>query len=73
MEKYMAFILRKHLVFLDSLMSQKGVYPYDYMDSFEKFNQKELPTKELFYSVLNDQHITNGEYDHARKFGNLQH
>ena len=100
MEKYMAFMLRKHLVFLDSfqfmsssldklvsnlpkelfkyrseeftgdkliLMSQKGIYPYDYMDSFEKFNQMELPTKELFYSVLNDQHITNGEYDHARK------
>ena len=44
-----------------SLMSQKGVYPYDYMDCFEKFNQTELPTKELFYSVLNDQHITNGE------------
>ena len=37
-----------------SLMSQKGVYPYDYMDSFEKFDQTELPTKELFYSVLND-------------------
>ena len=50
-----------------SLMSQKGVYPYDYMDSLEKFNQTELPTKEQFYSILNDQHITNGEYDHARK------
>ena len=50
-----------------SLMSQKGVYPYDYMDSFEKFDQTELPTKELFNSVLNDQHITNEEYDHARK------
>ena len=49
-----------------SLMSQKGVYQYDYMDSFEKFDQTELPT-ELFYSVLNDQHITNEEYDHAMK------
>ena len=27
-------------------MSQKGVYPYDYMDSFETFNEKELPTKD---------------------------
>ena len=50
-----------------SLMSQKGVYPYNYMDCFEKFNQAELPTKELFYRILNDQHVTNGKYNHARK------
>ena len=49
------------------LMSKKGVYPYDYMDSFEKFNQTELATKEQFYSVQNAQHITNDEYDHAKK------
>ena len=39
------------------------------MDSFEKFDQIELPTIEQFYSTLNDQHITNDEYDHARRFG----
>ena len=50
-----------------SLMSQKGVYPYDPMDSFEKFDQTELPTKDQFYTVLNDQHITNDEYNHAKK------
>ena len=50
-----------------SLMSQKVVYPYDFMDSFKKFDQMELPTREQFYSILNDQHIKNGEYDHARK------
>ena len=44
-----------------SLMSQKGVYPYDHMDSFEKFDQTELPTKDQFYSILNDQHITSDE------------
>ena len=37
------------------------------MDSFEKFNQTELPTKDQFYSILNDQHITEDEYDHAKK------
>ena len=50
-----------------SLMSQKGVHPYDFIDSFEKFDQTELPTKDQFYSILNDQHITNDEYDHAKK------
>ena len=48
-------------------MSQKGVYPYDYMDSFEKLDQTELPTKEQFYSILNHQQVTYGEYDHAKK------
>ena len=42
------------------------MYPYDYMDSFKKFNQTELPAKEHFYSILNDQDITNDEYDHAK-------
>ena len=50
-----------------NLMSQKGVYPYDFMDSFEKFNQIELRTKDQFYSILNDQHIMDDEYDHAKK------
>ena len=53
-----------------NLMSQKGVYPYDFMDSFEKFNQTKLPTKDQFYSILNDQHITDDEYDHAKKVWN---
>ena len=50
-----------------NLTSQKGVYPYDFMDSFGKFNEMELPTKDQFYSILNDQHITDDEYDHAKK------
>ena len=48
------------------LMSQKGVYPYDFMDCFEKFNLTKLPTKEQFYSILNDRHIKNDEYKHAK-------
>ena len=47
------------------LMSQKGIYPYDYMDSFEKFNEK-LPPKEDFYSIMNNEHITNKDYKHAQ-------
>ena len=52
------------------LMSQKGVYPYDFMDSFEKFNKTELPNKDQFCSILNDHDITDDEYDHAKKVWN---
>ena len=37
------------------------------MDSFEKFNQTERPAKDQLYSILYDQHITDDEYDHAKK------
>ena len=52
------------------LLSKKGVYPYDFMDSFEKFNNRELPTKDQFYSILNDEHITDDEYIHAKEVWN---
>ncbi|XP_068716850.1 uncharacterized protein [Montipora capricornis] len=51
------------------LMSQKGVYPYDFMDSFDKFNEK-LPPKEEFYSILNDEDITDDQYKHAKNVWN---
>ena len=40
------------------LMKKKGVYPYDYMDSFSKFNDTELPKREDFYSLLTDENIS---------------
>ena len=117
MEKYMAFMLGNHLVFLDSfqfmsssldklvnnitkcgkceycnndeecsnpnydnlkytskmfkdnklkLMAKKGVYPYDFMDSFKKFDEQ-LPSKEEFFSILNDKHISDKDYEHAKR------
>lgn len=48
-----------------NLMIRKGVYPYDFMDSFNKFYEK-LPSKEEFYSQLNDQHISEEDYQHAK-------
>ena len=50
-----------------NLMTRKGIYPYDFMDSFEKFDKTELPTKEEFYSILNNEHITDEDYSHAQK------
>ena len=51
---------------LRNIHEQKGVYPYDFMDSFDKFNEK-LPSKEKFYSVLNDKHISDKDYEHAKE------
>ena len=103
MEKYMAFMLGRHLVFLDSfqfmasslerlaanlpadafkytsqvfqneklsLMKQKGVYPYDYVDSFGKFGDQQLPPKEEFYSILTGEGISDEQYQHAQKVWN---
>ena len=88
MEKYLAFMLGKHLIFIDSfqfmsssldrlvsnlprdllkytsmtfqddkldLMARKGIYPYDYMDSFERFLDDRLPRKKAFYSIMNEE------------------
>ena len=49
------------------LILRKGVYPYEYMDSFEKFNETSLPPKEAFYSKLTDTHISDDDYEHAKK------
>ena len=87
LEKYIAFILNKNLVFIDSmqfmnysldnllknlsdegfkylveefgsenleLLKQKGDYPYEYMNSFERFNEEKLPAKKYFYSSIKD-------------------
>ena len=51
------------------LMVKKGVYPYDYIDSFEKFKEQ-LPSKEDFYSILNDKHIEDKDYQHAQNVWN---
>ena len=48
------------------LMSQKGVYPYDYMDNFDRFDEQTPPAKEEFYSIMNDQHILDEDYNHAQ-------
>ena len=48
------------------LLYKKGIYPYEYMDSWERFNETRLPDKEEFYSKLNDEHITDEEYEHAQ-------
>ena len=48
-----------------SLITRKGVYPYDYVSSLEKLTETQLPPKEEFYSRLNDEEISDDDYKHA--------
>ena len=48
-------------------MLRKGVYPYEHMDSWKRFNETSLPDKEDFYSNLNTEYITDADYDNAIK------
>ena len=49
------------------LLLRKGVYPYEYMDSWEKFDETALPPKKDFYSNLNLEDISDEDYAHAQK------
>ena len=49
------------------LLLRKGVYLYEYMDSWEKCDETTLPPKKAFYSNLNLEDISNENYAHARK------
>ena len=53
-----------------NLMKRKGVSPYDYMDSFSKFNDTELPKREEFYSLLTDNNISEDDYRHTQNVWN---
>ena len=44
-----------------------GIFPYEYIDSFEKLEEKELPDMTSFFSSLTGEGITDGEYQHAQE------
>jgi hypothetical protein len=48
------------------MLTRKGVYPYSYMDSFERFEETELPPKEAYFNVLTNQHISDDDYNFAQ-------
>ena len=47
------------------LLLRKGVYPYEYMDNWKRFNKTSLPDKESFYSSLNMENIDDIDYRHG--------
>ena len=52
--------LNKFVMFL-----RKGVYPCEYMDGWDKFNETSIPSKESFYSNLTLENISETDYRHA--------
>ena len=47
------------------LIKQKGFYPYEFMDTEEKFNNTKLPPQKAFYSKLSGKGISEKNYKHA--------
>ena len=47
------------------LLLRKGVYPYEYMDNWERFDETSLPDKESSYSSLNMENIDDIDYRHS--------
>lgn len=59
-------ILNENITSHVSLLLKKGVYPYEYMSSFNKFEETELPPRSAFYSSLTDETVSAEEYAHAQ-------
>ena len=53
------------------LLLRKDVYPPEYMDSWEKFDEASLPPKEALYSKLSFKDIIDKDYSHAQKVWNV--
>ena len=49
------------------MLLRKGVYPYEYLDSWNRFNETSLPDKRDFYSHLNMENIIDIDYTHATR------
>ena len=46
------------------MVKQKGMYPYEYMDSFKKFFDDKLPDRCEFFSSLKEECIGEKDYFH---------
>src|SRR5688572_9066692 len=49
------------------ILRRKGVYPYEYIDSYNRFEEHQLPPKEAFYSKLTREDISDVDYQHAQR------
>ena len=49
------------------LLLRKGVYPYEYMSSWDKFEETQLPPIKAFHSKLNMSNISKYDYEHVQR------
>ena len=49
------------------MLLKASVYPYEDMNSWEKFDEITIPLKEAFYSKLNSENMTDKDYVHVQK------
>ena len=49
------------------LIRRKGVYPYDYMDSVERFEETALPSQDAFFNKLSGSSCSDIDYAHATR------
>ena len=49
------------------LLLRKGVYLYEYMNSWERFDETSILNKKDFHSELNNKDITDKDYEHYQK------
>ena len=52
------------------LLLRRGVYPYEYMDDWNRFDEEQLPDESDFYGGLKMEEISGTDYRHAEKVFN---
>ena len=50
-----------------NLLTRKGIYPYEYMLSWDKFEESQLPPIEAFHSSLNMSNVSEANYEHVQR------
>ena len=48
-------------------LTRKGIYPHEYISSWDKFEESQLSPIESFYSNLNISNVSEGDYEHAQR------
>ena len=53
------------------LIRQKGVFPYSYLTNVNKLKDTQLPSKDRFFNLLKDEHISDSDYQKAHNVCNF--